>query len=386
MKGKRISLLLAAAAGCLLCGCSALEREYVSVRDYVPAVQEQTVTDGRLTAHSYAALKSTLLRMAYAGQTHGSIVFDSAYDGDVDSDLDRACREVRAEDALCAYCVQNFSYEIGVIGTVSQAEVTVSYSALSTGPQEIRHLGFSTEAEEAVLEAFQRGDGQLTLLISRSSFSAEEMAARVVRTYRDNPTVLPKEPSAEVKVFSGSGSQRLYEIRFDYGVSQRMLRQSRDSMAAFRPFAELNIESMSEVDRAYTACRYLLDNCEIVAEGGGADSAYAALIEKRGDSEGMAFGYIELCRQLGIDCRIVYGQLDWEEHCWNIIRVGENYYHVDITQCARGGPALGFLRNDESLWGVYRWDVAAYPKCEDSRGFFDFFPPIMLGPGDADEE
>ena len=51
-----ISAALAVCA-CLLSGCSGLEKEYVSVHDYVPSVQEQTVPEGRITVRNYAALK-----------------------------------------------------------------------------------------------------------------------------------------------------------------------------------------------------------------------------------------------------------------------------------------------------------------------------------------
>jgi hypothetical protein len=56
----------------------------------------------------------------------------------------------------------------------------------------------------------------------------------------------------------------------------------------------------------------------------------------------------------------------------------DSYYHVDITQCAKGGPALGFMQNDENFWGNYRWDMASYPRCTGTKNFFDFFPPTSL--------
>lgn len=386
MRKRIVSLLLAAAAAWMLCACSMLDQEYVSIRDYQPEEQENPGAPGRLSIHSYAALKSALLSMAYAGQSHGNLVFDAAYDGDVNEDLKQACREVRADDALCAYCVQNISYEVNKLISVNAAGISISFSPNSQNPQEIEHLGFSSEAGGSILNAMRTGSRKLTLLVSRSGFSAEDMEAQVIRTYRDNPTVLPKEPSAEVSVYSGTGSQRLYEIHIDYGVPDETLRHSRKEFAAFKPFEGKDIERMGEAERAYAACRYLLENCEITDDED-ANSAYSALIEKRADSEGAAFGYVELCRQLGIDCRIVYGQLNWRDHCWNIIRIDDSYYHADITQCARGGPALGFLRSDESLWGSYRWDVASYPKCADSRSFFDFFPPAVLtSDGTADAE
>lgn len=377
MKKKIYSLLWCLTAACLLCGCSWLDKEYVSIHDYVFSEQEKNMTGSRFTVHSFNALTSALLGMVYEGRTEGSIVFDPNYEGDAGEDLDRACRILRTEDALCAYCVENISYEFNKIVTINEANVTFSYSKVSESPRRIVHLGFSSEAESAILNAFDRGTRTLTLLVGRSGFSAEDMAAQVVKTYRDNPTVIPKKPEATVNVFSGAGSQRLYEINIDYGLSTAMLWQCRMELEMFKPLSHLDKSSLSEVERAYAACRYLVENCKIT-ENPEENSAYSALIQKSANSEGLAFAYVELCRQLGVDCRIVYGQRDWKEHCWNIVRMDDNYYHVDITQCAKGGPALGFMQNDESFWGIYRWDVAAYPKCVGTKSFFDFFPPTSV--------
>ena len=377
MKKKLTSLLWCLTAASLLCGCSWLDKEYVSIHDYVASEEEQSITGSRITVHSFKALLSALLGMTYAGRTEGSIVFDPAYVGDAGEDMERACRILRTEDALCAYCVENISYEFNKIVTINEANVTISYSKVSESPKRIVHLGFSSEAESAILEAFEKGTRTLTLLVERSGFSAEDMAAQVVKTYRDNPTVIPKKPEAAVNVFSGAGAQRLYEIHIDYGLSTAMLWQCRMELEIFKPFAGLDKSSLSEVERAYAACRYLVENCTIT-DNPEENSAYAALIQKSANSEGLAFAYVELCRQLGVDCRIVYGQRDWKEHCWNIVRMDDSYYHVDITQCAKGGPALGFMQNDENFWGIYRWDVAAYPKCVGTKGFFDFFPPTTV--------
>jgi len=377
VKKKLTSLLWCLTAASLLCGCSWLDKEYVSIHDYVASEEEQSITGSRITVHSFKALLSALLGMTYAGRTEGSIVFDPAYVGDAGEDMERACRILRTEDALCAYCVENISYEFNKIVTINEANVTISYSKVSESPKRIVHLGFSSEAESAILEAFEKGTRILTLLVDRSGFSAEDMAAQVVKTYRDNPTVIPKKPEAAVNVFSGAGAQRLYEIHIDYGLSTAMLWQCRMELEIFKPFAGLDKSSLSEVERAYAACRYLVENCTIT-DNPEENSAYAALIQKSANSEGLAFAYVELCRQLGVDCRIVYGQRDWKEHCWNIVRMDDSYYHVDITQCAKGGPALGFMQNDENFWGIYRWDVAAYPKCVGTKGFFDFFPPTTV--------
>ena len=164
MKKKLLCLFTAAAAVLQLGACSVLDKEYVSIHDYMPSEQEQNVTGGRLTVHSFNALKSALLSMAYEGRTEGSIAFDASYEGDAAEDLENACWTVRTEDALCAYCVENISYDFNKIVTINEADVKISYSKVSVSPKQIVHLGFSSEAESAILSAMQRGTKTLTLL------------------------------------------------------------------------------------------------------------------------------------------------------------------------------------------------------------------------------
>ena len=100
MKKKLICLLLVLAMAAPLCACSMLDKEYVSIHDYVPSEQEQSLTGGKLTVHSYNALRAAILNMAYEGRSTGTIVFDPAYEGDPAEDLATACWTVRTEDAL----------------------------------------------------------------------------------------------------------------------------------------------------------------------------------------------------------------------------------------------------------------------------------------------
>ena len=368
----------------LLTGCSPFAREYVSMHDYAPSAQEPGSTDGKVTVRNYNALKQALLNMAYRGETEGSIVFDAAYEGDTTEDMASACWTVRTQDALCAYCVENIAYEINKIVTISEANVHISYSQRTESPENIRHLAFSSEAESVIRDAMDRGDRKLALLVGRSGFSADDMEAQVIKAYREDPTVVPREPTASVTIYSGTGTQRLYEINIQYGMSGEELESRREQLQSIAPFAEMDISRMPEAERALEACRYLTENCAL-SEEAGRNSAYEALVDGEADSEGIAFAYVALCRQLGLECQIVYGQLEWQEHSWNIVRVDGDSYHVDVTQCARNGMERGFLRNDEGFWGLYRWDVSSYPKCQGALRFEDVIP-VSEGPEELPAE
>ena len=369
---KRCALLLLLAA-LLLGGCSVFDREYVAIQDYTPHPQEQNTPEGKIQVRSFSGLRQAILNMAYAGQTEGTIVFDAAYDGDPTEDMASACWAVRTQGALCAYCVENITYELNKIVTINEASMYISYSGVTVSPDEIEHLSFSSEAETELLAAMSRGERRIALLVGRSGFSADEMAAQVVKAYRENPTVVPREPRASVTMYSGTGAQRLYEVVFNYGMGTEELNRKREELSAFDPFASLETETLSDAERAWTAFRYLADNCTLDEESG-LNTAYAALIGGKADSEGFAFGFVELCGRLGLDCRIVYGQYAWEEHCWNIVRFGGSSYHADVSKAAVNGFENTFLKNDEDFWGAYRWDVSSYPKCTGRIDLSELFP------------
>lgn len=376
MKKRVLCILAALLAALLLGGCSMLDKEYVSIHDYIPSEQEVKTAGGRFTVSGADGLRQALLSLIYDGRSEGTIVFDSAYEGDPAEDLDSACWSVRTEDALCVFCVEDIAYDLNRIVTVNEAELKISYSDAGEDPGRIVQLSFSSEADGAILDALQKGSKRLALLLGHSSYSADDMAAQVTRIYRDHPTLTPGCPLVNVSVYTGAGAQRLYDIRLDYGVSDARLRLYKKQMESFAPFEGSSTAGLSKAELAYRACRWLIENCTI-SEGSGKNSAYDALIGREADSEGVALGYVELCRQLGIECSVVYGQLDRQDHCWNIVKVDGSYYHVDVTQCKNVGLIVGFMKNDEAFWGSYRWDLGSYPKCTGTNRFFDFFLPTM---------
>jgi len=370
MKKSLAALFLCLCSVLQLSACGFSNNEYLVIEEYVPSVQDQSSEDGKVVVKNYAGLRSALLDMAYAGQSEGSIVFDSVYDGDTTEDMASACWAVRTQDALCAYCVENIAYEINKIVTINEASVYISYSDVTVSPENISHISFASGAEAVLKRSMLENSKRVVLLVGHSDYSAENMGNVITRIYRENPTIVPTEPMTNVNMYSGSGSQRLYEISINYGLTTEELNERSAQLMAIDAFANLEIGNLSNAQLAYAALEYLMKNCSIT--GSGVDNtAYSALVQGAANSEGIAFAYVELCRQLGVDCRIVYGQQDWHEHCWNIVKLDGSYYHVDVSAAISSGANGYFLESDENFWGMYRWDVASYPKCAGELKYSD---------------
>ena len=360
---KRVAaLLLCCTMLFVLCGCGSMfGKEYVVVGDYTPSMPDSEPEEGRISVANLAELRRALLDLVYAGVRESSIAFDADYEGEISEDMASACWQIRTQDALCAYCVENIAYELTTIVNYTEARLAIRYSDAVCAPAEVLLRSYSSGMDELVREMISAGETRFTVLISRSYYTAEGMEELVSSVYRDDPGIAPREPEISVMMLSGSGEQRLYEIDLDYGMSESERKRRLEKLNALFPFEGTDTEEMDEAHRALLACRWLEEHCSYDPEGEG--DIYSALILGRANNEGMAFAYERLCMLLGLDCRMVYGQRNWEDTCWNIVSVDGSFYHVDPTLCAAGDYFGGFLLRDEVMWEECRWDVSTYPAC-----------------------
>ena len=362
MKKSAPLILIFCVCAFFLVGCGLFDSEYLVVEDYAPTVQSESSPEDRIKVSSISSLKQAISTIITEGATEGKIVFDPAYDGDPVADMSKACWQVRTQDALCAYCVADISYELSKIVTYYEARLYIGYTDYVEGTGSIVNLPFSTGIENVIRQTLADGSTKLVMLVGHSSYSAEDVAGLVSDVYRQNPAVAPREPTVSVNMYSGSDMQRLYEVNLNYGMTADELYKRTLKLREFAPFEAVDVSGLDGGERALMAFEYLCEN-STVDNSGGKNTVYAALIGKTADSEGLALGYLELCRQLDVECIVVYGQHDWQDHCWNIIKAEDRYYHVDAGLMDIRDAELCFMKTDEDFWSTYRWDMSSYPAC-----------------------
>ena len=359
-------------AGCMfLSGCGRIfEKEYVAETEVPLAVPDDRTEEERTIVKNRAELLAAIRAIVSSGETESRIQFDTVYDGNPADDLAAACWRVRTEDALCAYCVENISYELSQIVSYSEAAMKVSYADAGVPVDQILRQSYTAGLGEVIESAIGSGTSRLAILIQRSTWSEEDMRAAFQDQYQNNPGLAPAEPKTTVTMFSGTGTQRLYDIELDYPFSQEEFTDRQEMIDELDPFAGEATAEASDAQKAFMAAKYLVSSCEI-ADDAEENSIYSALITGSAGEEGTAFAYVELCRRLGLDCRTIYGQKDWEDRCWNIVRVDGDQYHVDLKACQEDSFEAAFLCSDTVFWGSYRWNTAVYPKCAGALQYTD---------------
>lgn len=103
-------------------------------------------------------------------------------------------------------------------------------------------------------------------------------------------------------------------------------------------------------------------------------NAYGALINKKAVCDGFSSAFNLLVQKLGFKCMLVIGKSTYTStntvnHAWNIIKVRDNYYHMDITWDARKYVEFNetsyayFGLSDDDVQADHEWDKKATPRC-----------------------
>ena len=371
---KRIATACLLAALILpLCGCGSIfEKEYVSITDYVPAAQEQPAASEIITVRNYNALRNAIRSVVYAGSEEGKIIFDQNYDGVSKDDMAAACAQMRTQDALFAYCVQDISYDYSTIVADEEAVLHIRYAESAVPVEQIRRMSYATGLDRILRQAMEENQSRIVLLIGTSSYSTLQMKQMVADVYHAAPSCSACEPATDVHMFSGAGNQRLYEIDLDYGMPEDEIIRRKAQLMNLDVRSNIGAENLDDAHAALAAVNYLLSICDL-SKREDLNTPYDALFGGEANAEGLALAYVEMCHQMGLECQIVFGQRAWEDHCWNILTLDGQRYHVDISACYEDGPEKSFLRGDAEQWNelLYRWNTAAYPSCNGELRYDD---------------
>lgn len=99
-------------------------------------------------------------------------------------------------------------------------------------------------------------------------------------------------------------------------------------------------------------------------------TAYGALIEKKAVCNGYAQAMKLLCDLSGVECEMITGTADGENHAWNLVKLKDSWYHVDTTwdDPLPDDPdriVYHYFNVDDAFIAVnHQWDEKGYPKAD----------------------
>lgn len=339
----------------LLSGCGFLDGSYVSVTPH--REQKQTQQLDAVTVSDYQELIEALKQVVATGQ-ESAVLYVPDYPVDaVETGVDVAIRYVKYSDPVGSYAVEDIHCELGSSGNVAALAVTVQYRRSQSELLQIRKAGTMDDAKRLVEEALERFASGIVMQVEEYR---EQDLTQFVQDYATvNPQTVMEVPQVTETVY-GSGRGRVVELVFTYQNSRDDLRKMQSQVEPVFDAAVLYVSGDGAERQKFSQLyAFLMERFDYKIETS-LTPAYSLLRHGVGDSRAFATVYAAMCRGADLECLTVTGTCSGEPRTWNIVREGENYYHVDLLRCSELGGYHTFT--DGQMEG-YVWDYSAYPAC-----------------------
>ncbi|MDR0293619.1 MAG: hypothetical protein LBH95_05640 [Oscillospiraceae bacterium] len=379
MKIRCRGALCAAALAIFLSGCSPLwEREVYEREPHL--TQEDS---GALTANSYDSLKSVIIGVIRSGLSEADIRVTD-YPGELTSlSLSALLNEIQTREPIGAYAVEYMAYASARVLSQYTVSLTIVYKR-DTLPV-ISPVSGGRELEQAVRSALRAYRPLLTVEMPYY-YAQDHDVERMVRAYYySDPAWAMEYPAAAAALYppSGESLRRIVELELTYkNPPGELRRKTRDtearaerllqSLPVFSPDGDEERLARTVLwlrDALCSEVRYDNDTAMLAAateerQGGDPYTAYGALVSGLAVSEGHAMAFKLLCDKLEIDCLVVTGLWGGFDHAWNLVRIGDIWYHLDAALDNRGPvPTYNFFLFDDetAILETFVPDKSAYP-------------------------
>jgi len=156
--------------------------------------------------------------------------------------------------------------------------------------------------------------------------------------------------------------------------SKYLSKLTKDQLALFNQIKEISNSiikpGMSDFEKEKAIHDYIVLNSAYSTSI--TDSSYTIrnlIKNKTGVCEAYAYAFQLFCTFSGIECEIITGTLNKENHGWNLVKLDGEYYHVDVTSDDpvpnKEGQVLYpyFNLTDAEMSKTHKWNVSDFPSC-----------------------
>ena len=281
------------------------------------------------------------------------------YSGNAVSDIASVCNAVKTESAYGAYCVDYVSYDLTQIVSYYEASIAISYKYTQEETALLQTTNNHSSFSDLLVEELKSGTERMLVKINNGSSDYNVVNDLVKQTIRENPLAMSYYPQFSVKIYSGNSSQKIYELNFQYDAEMNHSKRSEKLYTAMTQLVQ-NMAGKGNADSVAEAASVLSDHCVYNELAG--NTAYDAFVLKEANGEGISSAFKAMCDSFDVECLIVKGKLERADHFWNIVRIDDAYYHIDVSALKKSENEMLFKRDEEQQVN-YWWNQSAYPDC-----------------------
>lgn len=377
---KLLVLFLTAALLCALTACEGwIKDDFLSVEPHIeqPVPTTQAPEEEPLpVVTNRNELRGSVLGFIRDWTEHGELLVEN-YDGDINADLTETIRYATQEDPIGAYAVDFADAEL--TGNEKSGSITVSivFRRSAAEISSIVTVNGNNSAYAKIQNVLLSYDTALTLRIR--NYQDTDFAAYISEYCMEHPDQVLCVPVLSAELYPDAGETRILELHFSYPDTRDEMRLKQESVNTILSSAASYISSgKDDYEKVALLYRFLCGRFEYsVAEEEPTMPAYNLLCDGLAHSRSFASVFFAECSTEQINCLLVSGSCGGRSCYWNMVRVGDQYYYVDLMRSITlGEKELHLLTAQELTDAGYLWDAAAYPAT----------PVLAIEPNEAASE
>lgn len=361
---KFLSAILIASVLLGLTACSGWGQDeflFVTPHAEQPVSSESTEEEVPLTVTNRSELRGAVLSFIRDWTERGTFLV-SGYSGDITADLAETIRYATEEDPIGAYAVDYADAELSGNGESGVISLNIVFRRSAAEINSIVTVNGIGGAYAKIQQALTDYTTALTLRIR--NYEEADFTAYIRDFCLENPDQMPALPELSAQVYPNEGETRILELHMVYPKTRDELRvmqaEVNTILASAHSFIHSGSTDAERVTRLYRFLAgrfvYTIDTEEPVMP------AYRLLCDGAAHSLSFATVFRYECSSEGMDCRLVSGFKDGVSHYWNLIRLGREYYYVDLMRdMLSGGNSPELLTAAQLTEEGYVWEAGDYP-------------------------
>jgi len=360
VKRKVIALLVAFAVCLNMSGCIALFSDTYHSETQFSSGEALEFDPNVEVVRNYAELRRYVFGLVNNHVEFSEVLF-SGYAGNAVSDIASVCNAVKTESAYGAYCVDYVAYDMTQIVSSYEASITISYKYTAEELETLMTTSNHDSLSEIMAQELESETDRVVVKVNNGTSDSAAVLELMDQIMRNHPLAISYYPGFSVKIYSSNSSQRIYEMSITYDEAIDNVKRLDEMNTVLTRTVQL-IESQDSAQKIAAAAVAFAALSDVSNIGG--DTAYAALVEGLANSEGAACAFKALCDKLEIECMVVSGRMGKNEHYWNIVKVDNDYYHVDVSVMEESGAKNALFLRDADKQVDCWWDQSEYPDCD----------------------
>lgn len=341
-----------------------VSNDYLSVQPHIeqPAPTTEVQEEEPLPVVSNRSeLRGTVLGLIRDWTEHGEILVEH-YEGDINADLSETISYATTEEPIGAYAVDFADAELFGTGESGRIELSIVFRRSAAEIDAIVTVNGNSGAYSKIRSALAAYDTALTLRIR--NYRETDFTAYIAEYCMEHPEQVLAEPELSAEIYPNEGETRILELHFSYPETRDEMRLKQEKVNTILNSAISYISSgADEREKLSLLYRFLCERFTYTAaEEEPLMPAYNLLCDGVAHSRSFSSVFFSECSSANIQCLLVSGKLNGTPCFWNMVRVNEAYYYVDLMRSiSQGETELRLMTAEELTEAGYSWDIAAYP-------------------------